>query len=173
MQCEPATPEDLEIVATQLGRRPKMVVGIAARCPAGHPSVVLNHPLHRKAGKLIPFPTLFWLTCPALNRAVSRLEMAGQIQELETRLAEDDSLAEALHQDHRAYVEERWQLLSPKDREEVHSSGLLKAFEERGIGGMANWRSVKCLHLHVAHNLARKNVLGALVAKGHGLKPCE
>lgn len=173
MEFEPATPDDLAIVATQLGRPPTKVAGIAARCPAGHPSVVLNHPLHRRSGRLVPFPTLFWLTCPQLSRAVSRLEMAGRIVELERRLAEDDDLAQALHRDHRSYVEERWQLLSAEDQQEVRESGLLETFEERGIGGMANWRSVKCLHLHLAHHLARRNVLGALLAEEHGLKPCE
>jgi hypothetical protein len=173
MPFDPPTPEDLETVSDQIGRQPIGVVGIAARCGRGHPCVVVNYPVRKVVGDLVPFPTLFWLTCPQLNKSVSRLEMSGLIGDLDRRLAEDAALAHEVRQDHESYIAERWALLSRKDREGVHEAGLLDAMRLRGIGGTSNWRSVKCLHAHFAHHLAARNRIGALIAAAHGLGPCQ
>lgn len=163
---------ELEVVAAQLGRAPTGVVRIAARCPAGHPSVVTNYPLQEKRGRPVPFPTLHWLTCPELVRAVSRLEMVGLIDEFDTRLENDDEFAAAVATDHASYVEERWNLLDAAARTSAETAGLLPVLRERGIGGIANRRSVKCLHLHLAHHLAAHNTIGALLVAEHGIAPC-
>ena len=78
----------------------------------------------------------------------------------------------ALRRDHEGYVAERWSLLDATEREEVRAAGLAEVFEKRGIGGLGNWQSVKCLHLHFAHHLARENAIGALLADEYGLRPC-
>ncbi len=172
MRFEPPTREDLDTIAEQLGRRPRDVIGIAARCPAGHPGVVVNYPVQRKKGRLVPFPTLFWLTCRELSRAISRLEMRGVIQELDERLHRDTPLAAGLRRNHELYIEQRWQILDEEDRRAVEAAGLATPLRSRGIGGMDNWQSVKCLHQHVAHHLATENVIGALLAAEHDLHPC-
>ncbi len=166
------TQEDLDTVTRQLGRKPARVVGVAARCPAGHPSVVVNYPVHRKEKRLLPFPTLFWLTCPELIRAISRLEMRGLIRELDERLERDDEFATSLWNDHEAYIRERWGLLSPADQTAIETGGMKDVFLERGIGGLGHMRSVKCLHLHFAHHLATSNVIGALLEDDHAVHPC-
>ncbi|MCV0022233.1 DUF501 domain-containing protein, partial [Mobiluncus curtisii] len=64
----PASPQDLRIIAAQLGRVPRGVIGVAARCggdaatPAGHPAVIASAP-RLPGGE--PFPTFYYLTCPA------------------------------------------------------------------------------------------------------------
>ena len=172
MEFEIPTPADLETVAAQLGRPTTSVVGIAARCPAGHPSVVVNYPVHRKGDRLLPFPTLFWLTCTELNKAVSRLEMRGLIAELDDRLESDEELAAALLRNHESYIAQRWQQLTEADRAAVESAALTDVFHRRGIGGLSHLRSVKCLHLHLAHHLAAGNAIGALLVQDHALAPC-
>lgn len=146
------------------------MAGVARRCPAGHPAVIVTHPLVGGPGSLRPFPTLYWLTCPALCRQLSRLEMRGLIQEFDARLAADEDFAAAMAQAHEDYVAAREALVVPPV--DPASARVLATMRSRGIGGIANWRSTKCLHLHFAHHLAGRNPIGAELAELHGIRPC-
>lgn len=172
MDFEPAVPAELEIVAAQLGHRPTGVLAVAAHCPAGHPAVIVNHPIRRVGDRVTPFPTLFWLTCPQLTKAISRLEMRGLIDELDNRLENDADLADAIARDHESYRRQRWALLGQDDRQLVRDAGCAEPLEHHGIGGLRNWRSVKCLHLHFAHHLASENTIGALLEHEYGIVTC-
>ena len=57
-----------------------IVYAVAARCSFGFPQVLVCRP-ERKEGS--PFPTLFWLTCPYLDRKCGELESLHKIRELE------------------------------------------------------------------------------------------
>ncbi len=135
-------PADLEAVAQQLGRHPRGVLEIAYRCPNGEPAVVKTAP---RLPDGTPFPTLFYLTHPALTAAASRLESEGLMREMTTRLAQDPDLAEAYRRAHDSYLAER-DAIEP----------LGTAFSG---GGMPD--RVKCLHVLIAHALA----------KGRGVNP--
>lgn len=156
---EPATLVDERVIASQLGRPPRGLLGIATRCPYGYPQVIVVHPL--VDGK--PFPTMFWLTCPFLNKEIDRLEAKGMISELEERIRTDSRLAARLLTAHRAYIEERLALLSEQERGYSEERGMLEVITRRGIGGIADFSRIKCLHLHVAHALARENPIGGIV----------
>lgn len=164
----------------RLGRfRPlRDVVRVAVRCTpghtaeGGHPCVVVCYPLRRTRGRIAPFPTLYWLTCPRLCAAVASLERDGMIAAMSDELTLDPGLRLALLGDHERYIEERWAILSPTDRELVVATGLVSHLRERGIGGMTNRAAVKCLHLHLAHHLASGNALGSLLVHRYGLQPC-
>ncbi len=67
------TGEEQAIIAVQLGREPRDVSGVAARCPFGCPAVIETRPWLSGGA---PNPTLLYLTCPVLVTAVSRLEAA-------------------------------------------------------------------------------------------------
>jgi len=158
---EPATLADRRIIALQLGRPPRGLLGIVTRCPYGYPQVIMVYPL--VDGK--PFPTTFWLTCPFLGKEIDRLEAQGMIRRLEAQLQKDAELAARLLAAHRSYINERLALLSEEDRGYLEERGMLKSLLARGIGGTADFTRVKCLHLHVAHALARENPIGELVLK--------
>lgn len=160
---------DMDALREQLGREPRGVRAIETRCPVGHPQVIRVYPL--VDGE--PFPTLFWLSCPSIVRQISQLEHQGLISEMETRVARDDPLRAQYLEDHRAYIRERWTELAERDRQWIRDQGLSDALLERGIGGMVNWTSVKCLHLHYAHHLARANVLGARIDARCDVAPCR
>ena len=66
-----ATEEDLEVLRSQLGRIPRGVVGIAARCVCGRPTVVATAP---RLPDGTPFPTTYYLTHPAAVKGASTLE---------------------------------------------------------------------------------------------------
>ncbi|MGH2641190.1 MAG: DUF501 domain-containing protein [Actinomycetota bacterium] len=126
---------DLDAVREQLGREPTVPFSVVARCSDGHPLVVRNRPVDADGH---PFPTIYWLTCPAAVRSVSRLESEGWI----ARLADDPELAERIEVAHAAYASER---------------GRMAAGAERwgGVGGTG--KGLKCLHAHYAYHLAGGN----------------
>ncbi len=166
---EPASVNDLRIIARQLGRAPRGVRGIALRCPYGYPQVIVVHPI--VDGK--PFPTMFWLTCPLLSKEIDRLEAGGMIAELEGLIRTDSELAARLTSAHRAYIEERLVLLSEREREHLKERGMFEALAGRGIGGIADFSRVKCLHLHVAHALAEENPIGRIVLERIPQRACR
>jgi hypothetical protein len=129
-------PADLDAVAAQLGREPRGVIEIAYRCPNGEPAVVKTAP---KLPDGTPFPTLYYLTHPALTAAASRLETTGMMREMTARLADDAELAAAYRRAHESFLAER------------------DALESLGTtfsgGGMPD--RVKCLHVLIAHSLAK------------------
>ncbi|MBB3050554.1 hypothetical protein FHS23_001549 [Prauserella isguenensis] len=133
---EPVTAADREIIAEQLGRPPRALRAVAARCPSGHPSVVQTSPRLEDG---TPFPTLYYLTCPNLNSLVGGLEARGVMREMTERLDSDEELAAAYLRAHEEYLAER-DAIDPLGHEVT-------------AGGMP--KRVKCLHVHLAHTLAR------------------
>jgi hypothetical protein len=83
---------DLDAVARQLGRAPRPF-RVAARCPFGLPSVIENE-------RTREMPTSFWVTCPSLVAAISRVESTGGVKEAREALGE--SVIEGVHDDHRS-----------------------------------------------------------------------
>jgi hypothetical protein len=125
---------DRAVVERQLGRPPRAFRRVVVRCPFGRPAVTEQGP-YDDAGE--PFPTTFWLTCPHLVAAVSRLEAAGGVERWTRAAEEDPELRESL--DH-ADAEQR----------------RLRPELDLGIGGArAGAGSLKCLHAHVAFAFAR------------------
>src|SRR3954464_14371512 len=78
--------DDEAVVARQLGRPPRAFRRVAVRCPFGRPAVTEQWP-RDAAGA--PFPTTYYLTCPQLVAAISRLEAGGGVERW-TRAVEDD-----------------------------------------------------------------------------------
>src|SRR3954465_1584563 len=126
--------DDVEIVARQLGRRPRAFRRVAIRCPFGLPAVTEQEPFDERG---TPFPTQFWLTCPHLVAEISRLEAAGGVERWTRAAAEDAEL--------RASVEHA-----------TEEQRRLRPALDLGIGGARPGAGgLKCLHAHVAFALAR------------------
>jgi hypothetical protein len=166
------TPADEAQIAAHLGRRLRGVVAVAARCPAGHPCVITCYPLRPAAGRVVPFPTLYWLVCPRLHRAVADLERRGAVGAIEAELSSDPAMMARLVRDHDDYITRRWATLNDEDRLRIESRGMRHGFLTRGIGGMLNRGAVKCLHLHIAHELVSANAIGARAMRKYGLARC-
>jgi uncharacterized protein len=103
------------------------------RCPFGRPAVTEQAP-YDEHGE--PFPTTFWLTCPHLVTAISRVEAAGGVERWTERAKHDPDLASSLQEAHREQRRLRPEL-------------------PVGIGGASRSGSLKCLHAHAAFALAR------------------
>jgi uncharacterized protein len=124
---------DEEVVARQIGRTPRAFKRVAVRCPFGRPAVTEQAPFDA-AGR--PFPTQFYVTCPFLVAAISRLEAAGGVERW-TRAAEADAVLGRSLDD--ANAEQR----------------RLRPELDAGIGGSTRTGTLKCLHAHAAFALAR------------------
>lgn len=125
--------DDEAVVARQLGRPPRAFRRVVVRCPFGRPAVTEQR-AHDSAGE--PFPTTYYLTCPHLVAAISRLEAAGGVERWTRAAREDPVLAGSLER-----ATEEQQRLRPE--------------LPGGIGGSTRSRSLKCLHAHTAFALAR------------------
>jgi hypothetical protein len=144
--------DDRALVARQLGRTPRAFRRVAARCPSGRPAVTEQEP-YDPSGE--PFPTTYYLTCPHLVAAVSRLEAAGGVERWTGAAARDPELAASLA----AATEEQRALRGALAEGRVGNDG--GASLDLGIGGSGRSGSLKCLHAHVAYALARPGyVLG-------------
>src|SRR5690349_17456021 len=104
---EQVAARDLAIVAEQLGREPRGVVSVAARCVCGRPTVVRTAP---RLPDGTPFPTTFYLTCPPAIAAVSTLEAGGAMREMTARLADEPELADRYRAAHEDYLRRRAEL---------------------------------------------------------------
>ncbi len=133
----PPSAEDIAEVSRQLGRPARGVIGIAARCACGKPTVVATHP---RLPDGTPFPTLYYLSHPAATASISTLEATGVMAELSGELDADDGLAAAYRAAHDAYL---------ADRASIEDVPEIAGFS---AGGMPD--RIKCLHALAAHSLA-------------------
>ena len=86
-QSRQPSAHDLEVLSRQLGRPVRDVVEIPARCVCGNPLVAATAP---RLSNGTPFPTTFYLTHPVITSAVSRLEAAGLMNDMNERLSADE-----------------------------------------------------------------------------------
>jgi uncharacterized protein len=116
----PEASGDLSAVTCQLGRPPRPF-HVAARCPFGLPSVIENERARN-------MPTSFWVTCPSLDKAISRLESTGGVRAASEQLGEGTV-------------------------GEIHAQHLARyGTRVAGVGGPGD--HVKCLHAFTALHLS-------------------
>lgn len=125
--------DDRTIVEHQLGRPPRAFLRVAVRCPFERPAVTEQAPFDEDGH---PFPTQFYVTCPHLVAAISRIEATGGVERWTQAAREDPVLARSLDD---AHAEQR----------------RLRPELPAGIGGSTRRGSLKCLHAHAAFALAR------------------
>lgn len=126
---------DRERVAALLGREPRGAFDVVVRDADGDPVVVRNAPFLDDG---TPMPTRYYLVGEELVKAVSRIEAAGAVDQVEAEL--DDGVIAEIHRRHEL---ERDAAIDP-----AHSG-------PRPSGGVGGTRvGVKCLHAHVANFLA-------------------
>ncbi|MDD5772265.1 MAG: DUF501 domain-containing protein [bacterium] len=132
----------LEIVEKQLGRKPRAFLKVVNRCRFKLPRVILSSPELS--------PTIFWLTCPYETYLISRLESDGLIKKIKA----DPLLKQKILEKNKNYIIYRKNI------------GHSDISQEKGIDGIKDLSSIKCLHSHFAHYLAtKKNPVGKIIAK--------
>ena len=149
---EPAlTAEERTIVASQLGREPRDVSGVAARCPFACPAVIETLPVLSDG---TPNPTLLYLTCPVLVTAVSTVEARGGVRALKAAFGADESVREVLLEVTRLYRVRRAALAGPGCPDAPARVAAPRGREEPGVGGPSDPSKASCLHAYTAALLA-------------------
>jgi uncharacterized protein len=133
----PVSETDLAVLRAQLGRPARGVVGIAARCVCGNPTVAATAP---RLDDGTPFPTFYYLTHPAATAAMSGLEATQVMRSLSEELDDDPEVQAAYRRAHESYLSDR--------------SGFGEVDEIAGISAGGMPVRVKCLHALAAHALA-------------------
>ncbi len=121
------------MIERQLGRRPRAFRRVAVRCPFGKPAITEQEPFDADGR---PFPTQYYVTCPHLVAAISRIEAAGGVERWTRATHDDPDLAASL-----AGADAAQRALRPEI--------------DAGIGGSTRGGSLKCLHAHAAFALAQ------------------
>jgi hypothetical protein len=138
--------DDRAVVARQIGRVPRAFRRVAVRCPFGLPAVTEQDPYDDRGE---PFPTTYYVTCPHLVAAISRLEAAGGVERWSGAVAAEPALAAGLERATEDQRRLRHELAGGRRGPDGGRSLDL------GIGGSSSPRQLKCLHAHVAYALAR------------------
>jgi len=160
---ERVSDKDLNIIAKQLDRNVENVLSVERYCSFGFPVVILSYPVRN--GK--PFPTIHYLTCPHLVKEVSKLEEQGYVKKYERLIEDNIRFFSRLEQAHKDVIKKRMSLLKPEDSE------WDAVLASSGTGGIRNWKTLKCLHLHLADYLAGiDNPIGELVYNQIEKKEC-
>ncbi|MFU0663467.1 DUF501 domain-containing protein [Gardnerella vaginalis] len=150
----PASDAEREIVKKQLGRFPRGMVAVGARCVCGRPLAVVTRPCLEDG---TPFPTSCYLTSPEAVKAISHVEADGLMREYNELLQSDEDVKKQYEQAHKYYLQFRHELAVTLGDSEEHIS-------EMSAGGMPV--RVKCLHALLAQTLVMGkcvNPIGDLV----------
>jgi hypothetical protein len=177
-----------DAIRSQLGYLPSNFMSVSAwKENSMEPVAIRAYPLHGGAKRRqekskmhgndnspvsSPFPTLYWLTCPDISRAVADLERRGYIQRFEASLRADSGLAHRLVCCHEEYAKQRWNTLTEEDRSLLlteDSSSMLRMRNMMQFSGISGTNftkphaekeedhgillvaPLKCLHAHYAH----------------------
>lgn len=143
------------VISAQLGRPARGEPAVVHRCVFGLPTVTRVQPRLEDG---TPFPTVFWLTCPALRSAVGRLEAEHAMVDLNDRLDQDPAFSADYAAAAERYVAFRDRIGDPLPGDPA-------------AGGMPG--HIKCLHVHAAHHLATgDNVVGEWTVDHATPLPC-
>ena len=148
-----------DAVARLLGRDPRGLREVPVLDGSGQPAVIRVAPL--VDGK--PFPTLFWLVDPDLCYRIDQAEASGLIQHLQGRVDADEGLRESMTADHNAYITLRNQYMEEKERQSLQELGYYEVLQARGVGGIADFTRIRCLHTWYGAHLVNPNTIGKLL----------
>lgn len=149
--------EDFQTIGQQLGRRPEGLQYVCVRDANKIPVVIKVAPIVKNK----PFPSLYWLAHKELSKEIDHLESTGLIKELEEKIIPQDPVfLKQLIEAHQLYAQERYKELLKTPGYQQLPSSYIENLKTRGIGGLADFTRVRCLHMHYAHHLVSDNPVG-------------
>lgn len=148
-----------DYITTRLGREPRGLREIAAFNDRGEPAVIRVASVVDGA----PFPTLYWLIDPTLCLALDRLEAGGAIARLQALVDQSEDLQQSMRLDHERHQRVREAFVSAADRQFLEEKDLWPALNHRGIGGIADFTRIRCLHTWYGAHMVESNTIGRLI----------
>ena len=150
---------DIEVIETLLGREPRGLEDVPVRDNNGVPMVVRVAPLVNNK----PFPTMLWLIDKRLNYAIDQVEAGGLIADLQQQVDASEALQAAMVVDHQRYIALRQSFISAEQSQTIQALGYQDVLSQRGIGGIADFQRIRCLHTYYAAHLLVENTVGSLL----------
>ena len=153
------TEAQLAQVRELLGREPRGLEEVPVAHADGRPMVI-------RVASLVddkPFPTLFWLVDAELSYRIDVVEAGGLIAELQARIDADLALRGAMAEDHRRHIALRESHMDDATRERLRELGFGDVLASKGIGGIADFSRIRCLHTWYAAHLVVPNTVGQLL----------
>ena len=145
-----------QIAVELLGREPRTPFTVKTFCPNGNPQVLLADPVFIEDGIWKPFPAFLWLVCPRLKSLVADLEQQGQVREFSQKLDSDEDFREEFLHGQNEISEIRIEMAEKIYPGELPDH-IREILSETTIAGSKDFRGVKCLHSHLAQELAFHN----------------
>ncbi len=146
-------------VADLLGREPRGLEAIALAAADGSPMVI-------RVASLVddrPFPTLFWLVDRTLNYRIDQIEAGGLIKQFQSRIDADPDLQQQMRRDHQAHIALRASYIPGTSQQRLVQLGFGEVLNRKGIGGIADYKRIRCLHTWYAAHLIVPNTIGRLL----------
>ena len=150
------TPAVVAQIKTLLGREPRGLEAVEVLDYQDAPSVI-------RVASLVddkPFPTMYWLVDKQLNYRIDQLEAAGLIAHMQQMIDADESLQSAMIHDHQQFILQRESHRSPAIKQRLINKDYFEPLQRRGIGGIANFTRIRCLHTYYASHLVKPNTIG-------------
>ncbi|KAF1083273.1 MAG: hypothetical protein GQF41_0051 [Candidatus Rifleibacterium amylolyticum] len=146
-----------------LGREPRTPFTVRTFCPDGSPQVLIADPVFKEDGIWKPFPAFLWLVCPRLKALTADLEQHGQVRAFSQRLKSDEDFRNLFIAGQKTIAELRVSMA-----EKIYPGELPDHIREiltsTTVAGSRDFNGVKCLHSHLAQELAfHNNPIGAAV----------
>jgi hypothetical protein len=110
-----------------------------------------------------PFPTLYWLIDPALCYRIDQVEAAGLIKQLQQQIDANPELQSSMRTDHLAHIELRQSYMAEPVEQRLAELNFEDVFASKGIGGIADFTRIRCLHTWYAAHLVVPNTVGGLL----------
>lgn len=136
---------DYLFLARQLNRQPRGKIIVVKRCDYSRPLVILAH---FKFSRKSYFSNLFWLSCPWLAKELSKWEACGWVKKFQNWVEQDEVFAQAYYQAQQIFYRFKKRLV---EMDATLPAGIKEDLLKRGIGGVSDWKKVKCLHAHYAN----------------------
>ena len=155
----PVSPEMRARIAVLLGREPRGLEDVPVVGPSGEPVVI-------RVASLVedrPFPTLFWLVDADICYRIDRAEAAGLIRQFQQRVDADAALQDRMREDNLAYMRLRDSYIDDATRRRLEDLGYADVLEHKGIGGIGDFRRIRCLHTWYAAHLVVPNTIGKML----------
>ena len=147
------TDKDYSLAIKLLGRTPRTPFSVATKCSCGTPQVLLADPIFKENSIWKPFPTFLWLVCPRLKAKIGALENEGYITKYSNRLQNDAEFRDEFIAGQKIMSTKRVEMASKTYGKELPEH-IYKLLTETTIAGSSDIKGVKCLHAHLAHDLA-------------------
>jgi hypothetical protein len=150
---------DIKVIEALLGRAPRGLEAVAVRDKQGVPMVI-------RVSALVgdkPFPTLFWLIDKRLNYAIDQLEAGGLIAQFQQQVDANPELQAQIAADHHEHIILRQSYMNDVVSERVKALGFTEVLSTRGIGGIADFQRIRCLHTYYAAHLVCPNAIGTML----------